>query len=232
MPTRRARTLRGWRRRMRRSTARRSPSAPSRSTAPVSPSGGPPVPTGRRRTAQVPRRGAASAAPPARCRRLHGGTTYIPGRRGHRAADAEPDGHRRRGHSVADRDPDIDGPAVREPEHEPSASPSASPSFSPSPTIIVITSARASASPSRSPSRSPSPSPPPPPPGTLVAVPVFVPATSDNNNMYTGSFKLNARGGIVAGYTIVIPPPPPSNLPPTADPRPAVRSNPASPSRS
>jgi hypothetical protein len=36
--------------------------------------------------------------------------------------------------------------------------------------------------------------------------------------MYTGTFRLNARGGPVAGYTIVVPPPPPSNLPPTAAP--------------
>lgn len=36
--------------------------------------------------------------------------------------------------------------------------------------------------------------------------------------MYTGTFKLNARGGPVGGYTIIIPPPPPSNLPATASP--------------
>lgn len=97
-----------------------------------------------------------------------------------------------------------------------SLSASPSPSVTPSPSIIVI---MTSAKPSRSPSRSPSPSPSPPPPqGALVAVPIFVVASSDGNGMYTGTFKLNARGGPVGGYTVVIPPPPPSNLPPTASP--------------
>ncbi|HEU5356186.1 MAG TPA: sigma-70 family RNA polymerase sigma factor [Actinocrinis sp.] len=92
-----------------------------------------------------------------------------------------------------------------------SQSPSASLSPSASPSIIVVrTSARAS----RSPSRSPSPSPPPPPPvGTLVANPDAVTA-----NCGVGTFNLIARGGPVAGYTIIAPSAPPSNRSPAASP--------------
>ena len=93
----------------------------------------------------------------------------------------------------------------------PSQSPSVSASASSSPSIIVVrTSARAS----RSPSRSPSPSPSPPPPmGTLVANPETVTA-----NCGVGTFNLIARGGPVAGYTIIAPSAPPSNRSPAASP--------------
>lgn len=93
----------------------------------------------------------------------------------------------------------------------PSQSPSARPSASASPSIIVV---RTSASPSRSPRRSPTPSPSPPPPvGTLVANPLTVTA-----NCGVGTFNLIARGGPVAGYTIIVPSAPPSNRSPGASP--------------
>ncbi len=108
----------------------------------------------------------------------------------------------------------------KSPSQSASPSASASLSLSPSPSIVIITTPppSPSRSPSRSPSPSPSQSPPPPPQGVLVAVPITATATSDGKGMYTGTFRLNARGGPVAGYTIVVPPPPPSNLPPTAAP--------------